>query len=133
VKTPSVAAKTQSISRPKGRSVESYDTNEAEEEPPGKCAIIIKPEDKPPGTTAVSGYRSLRDVPESLWRDWKWHFRHRITSINQLGQFIPLSSVEKGDLQLVTRRYPLSITPYYLSLINPDDPDDPIRKQAVPS
>jgi lysine 2,3-aminomutase len=30
-------------------------------------------------------------------------------------------------------RYPLSVTPYYLSLINPDDPDDPIRKQAIPS
>jgi len=29
--------------------------------------------------------------------------------------------------------YPISITPYYLSLIDPDDPDDPIRKQAVPS
>jgi lysine 2,3-aminomutase len=34
---------------------------------------------------------------------------------------------------LVTERYPLSITPYYLSLINLDDPDDPIRKQAIPS
>jgi lysine 2,3-aminomutase len=30
-------------------------------------------------------------------------------------------------------RYPLSVTPYYLSLINPNDPDDPIRKQAIPS
>ena len=30
-------------------------------------------------------------------------------------------------------RYPLSVTPYYLSLINLDDPDDPIRKQAIPS
>jgi lysine 2,3-aminomutase len=30
-------------------------------------------------------------------------------------------------------RYPLSVTPYYLSLINPDDPDDPIKKQAIPS
>jgi len=30
-------------------------------------------------------------------------------------------------------RYPLSVTPYYLSLINPDDPNDPIRKQAIPS
>ena len=133
MKTPSVAAKTQSISRPKGRSVESYDTNEAEEEPPGKCSIIIKSEDKPPGTIAVNGYRLLKDVPESLWKDWKWHFRNRITSIEQLGQFIPLSSEESVQLQLVTRRYPLSITPYYLSLINPDDPDDPVRKQAVPS
>ena len=131
--TPSVAAKTQSMSRPKGRSVESYGTNEAEEEPPGKSGIVVKPEDEPPGTIAVNGYKLLGDVPGSLWKDWKWHFRNRITSINQLGQFIPLSSEEKAQLQLVTRRYPLSVTPYYLSLINPDDPEDPIRKQAVPS
>jgi lysine 2,3-aminomutase len=133
VKTPSVAAKTQSTSRPQGRSAESYDTNEAEEEPPGRCAITIKSEVEPPGTIAGSGYRLWRDVPESLWKDWKWHFRHRITSINQLSQYIPLSSEIKGQLNLVTKRYPLSVTPYYLSLINPDDPDDPIMKQAVPS
>jgi lysine 2,3-aminomutase len=133
VKTPSAAAKTQSTSRPQGRSAESNETNEAEEEPPGRCAIIIKSEVEPPGTTAGNGYRSWLDVPESLWKDWKWHFRNRITSINQLSQFIPLSSEIKGQLNLVTKRYPLSVTPYYLSLINPDDPNDPIMKQAIPS
>ena len=129
----SVATKTQSMFRPKGRYIESNDTNEVEEEPPGKSDIVVKPEDEPPSTIAVNGYRLLRDVPESLWKDWKWHFRNRITSVEHLSQFITLSSEEKAQLQLVTRRYPLSITPYYLSLINPDDPDDPIRKQAVPS
>jgi lysine 2,3-aminomutase len=133
VKTTSVAAKTQPMSRPEGHSIESYNTNEAEEEPPGKRAITIKPEDEPPGSIPINGYRLLRDVPEGLWRDWKWQFRHRITSIEQLSLFIPLSSREKAQLRLVTRRYPLSVTPYYLSLINPGDPDDPIRKQAVPS
>ena len=133
MKTPSVADKFQSMSRHKGHSVESYDTNEAEGEPPGKCAIITKPEDEPPSTIAVNGYSLLRDVPDSLWKDWKWHFRNRITSVEYLSQYIPLSSEEKAQLSLVTRRYPLSVTPYYLSLINPDDPDDPIRKQAVPS
>lgn len=112
---------------------ESCHGNEAEEEPPGKADIVVRPEDEPPGTIAINGYRLLREVPESLWKDWKWHFRNRITNIDQLSQFIPLSNEEKSQLRLVTRRYPLSITPYYLSLINPDNPDDPIRKQAVPS
>jgi len=133
VKTPSVATKTQSVSKTKKRSVEGHNTNEAEEEPPGKSVIILETEEEPPGKTAASGYSLLIDVPDSLWKDWKWHFRNRITNINQLDQFIPLSSEEKAQLRLVTMRYPLSITPYYLSLINPDDPDDPIRKQAVPS
>ncbi|HUV76146.1 MAG TPA: KamA family radical SAM protein [Dehalococcoidales bacterium] len=133
MKTPSVATKTQSVSKTKKRSVEGHNTNEAEEEPPGKSVIILETEEEPPGKTAASGYSLLIDVPDSLWKDWKWHFRNRITNINQLDQFIPLSSEEKAQLRLVTMRYPLSITPYYLSLINPDDPDDPIRKQAVPS
>jgi len=133
VKTPSVAVKTQSVSKAKRRSVESHNTNEAEEEPPGKSVIILETEEEPPGKTAASGYSLLIDVPDSLWKDWKWHFRNRITNMNQLDQFIPLSSEEKAQLRLVTMRYPMSVTPYYLSLINPDDPDDPIRKQAVPS
>lgn len=133
MKTPSVAVKTQSVSKAKRRSVESHNTNEAEEEPPGKSVIILETEEEPPGKTAASGYSLLIDVPDSLWKDWKWHFRNRITNMNQLDQFIPLSSEEKAQLRLVTMRYPMSVTPYYLSLINPDDPDDPIRKQAVPS
>lgn len=27
----------------------------------------------------------------------------------------------------------MAITPYYISLIDPDDPNDPVRKQAVPT
>ncbi len=111
---------------------ESCTNNEAEEEPPGKSNIVIKLEDEPPSTMAVSGHM-LKDVPRVLWEDWKWHFRNRITTIDQLSHFIPLSAQERAQIQLVTRRYPLSITPYYMSLINPYDPDDPIRKQAVPS
>jgi lysine 2,3-aminomutase len=133
VKTTSVSAKTQSMSRPNGHFVGSNDTNEVEEEPPGKCAIVIGPEDEPPGAVAVNGCGLLGQVPESLWQDWRWHFRNRITSVDRLSQFIPLTSEEQAQIRLVTRRYPLSVTPYYLSLINPTDPEDPIRKQAVPS
>jgi lysine 2,3-aminomutase len=133
VNASSIAAKAQSKYQPQRCSVESYDANEAEEEPPGRCVIDTKPEVEPPGTIAVNGHGLLKDVPESLWKDWKWHFRNRITCINQLGRFIPFSSGEAAQLKLVTKRYPMSITPYYLSLINPDDPEDPIKKQAVPS
>ncbi|OGO44254.1 MAG: lysine 2,3-aminomutase, partial [Chloroflexi bacterium RBG_16_58_8] len=62
-----------------------------------------------------------------------WHFRNRITTVEQLGQIMRLSDEVKAQIKITTRRYPLAITPYYLSLINPADPDDPVRKQAVPS
>lgn len=90
------------------------DTAEAEEEPPGRR-------------------RLFKHIDETLWNDWKWHFRNRITDISQLAELVPLSSKERAQINLVSRRYPLAITPYYLSLIDPARPDDPVRKQAVPS
>ncbi|MCR4392854.1 MAG: KamA family radical SAM protein, partial [Dehalococcoidales bacterium] len=55
------------------------------------------------------------------------------TSVEELIKYIPLSTQEQAQMHLVIKRYPFSVTPYYLSLINPDDPNDPIRKQAIPS
>lgn len=131
--TSSAAAKIQSKSRPKRYSTENCNTSETEEEPPGGCVKDIKSDIEPPGTFAHNGYRLLKDVPGSPWKDWKWHFRNRITGIKQLSQYIRFTPEEELQLELVTKRYPVSITPYYLSLINPDDSNDPIMKQAVPS
>jgi len=127
VKTP-LNTKSQSAPRAEKYLIES--TAEAEEEPPGATAIVAL-EEEPPGTSAQR--RFFGHIADSLWDDWKWHFRNRITSVDQLARFIPLTAEEQAQLKLVTIKYPLSVTPYYLSLIDPDDPDDPIRKQAVPS
>ena len=104
---------------------------EAEEEPPGETALPA-PEEEPPSTSAQRE-RFFGQIPDSLWNDWKWHFRHRITTVEHLARYIPLTAEEQAKLKLVTIKYPLSITPYYLSLIDPTDPRDPIRQQAVPA
>jgi len=124
--------KRQFISRPENHPAERKSTGEAEEEPPGKSCVSAGAEE-PPGKTGTGRCRFFGHIPDYLWNDWKWQFRNRITTVTQLAEFIPLTSQEQAQLKLVTRHYPLSVTPYYLSLINPDDPDDPIRKQAVPS
>jgi len=98
-----------------------------------KTTTIPDIEEEPPGTRATGRYRLYPDVPDSAWNDWKWHFRNRITTVDRLRQLIPLSLEEQVQLEMVVKRYPLAITPYYLSLIDPADPDDPVRKQAVPS
>jgi lysine 2,3-aminomutase len=113
--------------------LESCGSSDPEEEPPGKRSGSENLEEEPPGKTATARYRFFRDIPDTVWNDWKWQFRNRITRVEQLVQFIPLSTEEQAQLKLVTMRYPLSVTPYYLSLMNPDDPDDPVRKQAIPS
>jgi len=133
VKTPSVKLKSQCMDRAGKCCRESCSNKEVEEEPPGRSVISVSPEEEPPGETATGRLRFFSDIPDKIWYDWKWQFRNRIISIEQLAQFIPLSAEEQAQLRLVTMRYPLSITPYYLSLINPHDPDDPIRKQAIPS
>ncbi len=133
MKTSSVATKNNPSFILEKCTLESQNRFEAEAEPPGKTARRINPEDEPPSSIAVSGNDISKCVPTSNWKDWKWHFRNRITTVDRLSQVIPLSPEEQTELRLVTMRYPLSITPYYFSLINPNDPDDPIRKQAVPS
>ena len=113
--------------------IESQTSGEKEEEPPGKSAIHSELEEEPPSSRASNRYRFFSQISDDNWNDWKWHFRNRITTVDRLNEYIPLSTEEQAQLRLVTMRYPLSVTPYYLSLINPDDPDDPIRKQAIPS
>ena len=108
-------------------------SDDLEEEPPSRHSICCDLKEEPPSKVATTRYRFFRDIPDSLWNDWKWQFRNRITRVEQLAQFIPSSTEEQAQLRLVAMRYPLSVTPYYLSLINPDNPDDPIRKQAIPS
>ncbi|RJQ38572.1 MAG: KamA family radical SAM protein [Dehalococcoidia bacterium] len=108
------------------------DNLEPEDKPPSS-EVFGSPEEEPPGKAVCGRHRFFGYVPDSLWNDWRWHFRNRITTIEELASFITLSEEEKTQIRQVTRCYPLAITPYYLSLINPDDPDDPVRKQAVPS
>jgi len=132
VKTTSITMKRQ-YNPMKGKTyIENCGNDEAEEEPPGKT-VISDLEEEPPGKTATNRHRFFRDIPDSTWSDWKWQFWNRITTIDELTKFIPLSPEERDQIRLVTKKYPLSITPYYLSLINLDDPDDPLRKQAIPS
>jgi len=97
-----------------------------EEEPPGKAAVTD-------GTAVINNSSFLAQVTRENWNDWQWQFRSRITTVEELSNLIPLSAKEKTQLKLVTTKYPLAVTPYYLSLINTYDPDDPIRKQAIPS
>ena len=91
-------------------------------------------EDEPPGRLSLFNRDNLfGHVPQASWNDWRWQFRHRITTIEELVNYIPLSSLEQDQITQVINRYDLSITPYYLCLINQKDSHDPVRIQAIPS
>jgi len=112
--------------------IESCSNSEAEDEPPSQTRICSDLEEEPPGKKSSIRHRFFGHLPDSTWNDWRWQFRNRITTIDQLARFIPLTHQQQAELKLVAMRYPLSVTPYYLSLIDPDNPDDPLRKQAIP-
>ncbi len=86
--------------------------------------------DKPPHRGSVKAI--FHCVDHADWDDWRWQFRNRITTVEELERFLPLTDLEKEALRLTTATFPLAITPYYLSLIDRNDPDDPVRIQAVP-
>jgi len=44
-----------------------------------------------------------------------------------------LNAEDEEKLKNIIKRYPMSIPEYYLSLINPNDPEDPIKKLCIPS
>uniref|UniRef100_UPI002ACD65CA lysine 2,3-aminomutase n=1 Tax=Anaerolinea sp. TaxID=1872519 RepID=UPI002ACD65CA len=72
-----------------------------------------------------------RDVPDEKWNDWRWQLSHRLNSVEDFEQVLRLTESERKALT-TQGLFRVDITPYFVSLINPDDPDDPIRKQVIP-
>ncbi len=66
------------------------------------------------------------------WLSYSWQIRNRIKTKEELKKFLKLLPEEEEGIDRTKGLYPLAITPYYLSLIDEDDPDDPVRLQAVP-
>ncbi len=73
------------------------------------------------------------DVPEQQWNDWTWQAKNRITNLAELKKYITLTPEEEQGIEKCLAAFRMAVTPYYLSLIDLDNPDDPIRKQAIPS
>lgn len=74
-----------------------------------------------------------KGVSEQEWHDWKWQLKNRITTTEQLSKVIKLSDREKDDIDKCLKKFRMAITPYYATLIDQDNPDCPIKSQAVPS
>ena len=74
-------------------------------------------------------YPTVKDVD---WNDWRWQTRNRIKTIADLERLIQLSGDERQALQERGSLLPLGITPYYMSLIDPIDPNEALRRTVVP-
>lgn len=72
------------------------------------------------------------NVKDEQWNDWKWQVSNRIKNAELLKKFIDISTKEMDMITEVLGQLRMAITPYYLTLIDPDNPNCPIRKQAIP-
>lgn len=74
-------------------------------------------------------------VPDH-WGDWHWHIKHTVKDIDTFGKLlgVEIDSKTRKQFKETTDKFPMSITPYYLSLIDPEDwKNDPIFKQSFPT
>jgi lysine 2,3-aminomutase len=80
--------------------------------------------------------KNYQDKNISYWKDWKWQLKNSITEISTFERLlnVQFTPKERIELEEITKKFPLSITPYYLSLIDTKDfKKDPIYLQAFPS
>lgn len=75
---------------------------------------------------------AFQDVPDEKWNDWRWQLSHRLNSVDEIEHVFTLTSSEKKALNS-PGLFRVDITPYFISLIDPNDPNDPIRRQIIPT
>src|SRR5512146_1809526 len=84
-------------------------------------------------TTPIVSKRApaYAEVPDDKWNDWRWQLSHRLNTVEEIEKILPLTDSERKALN-TGGIFRVDITPYFISLIDPNDPDDPIRKQVIP-
>lgn len=73
------------------------------------------------------------NVTDEQWNDWHWQVKNRIESLEDLKKYITLSAEEEEGVKKTLETLRMAVTPYYFSLMDNNDPNCPVRKQAIPS
>ncbi len=73
------------------------------------------------------------EVPDEQWRDCRWQLRNLVRTPEQLSELLNLPAEETESIRALQARFRFAVSPYYFSLIDPEDPLDPIRRMIVPS
>ncbi len=74
-----------------------------------------------------------KDVTDEQWNDWHWQVRNRIDTVEDLKKVINLTPKEEEGVNAALKTLRMGITPYYALLMDKDDPNCPVRMQAVPT
>lgn len=94
--------------------------------PPSNALLALK-------VFRPAGRGPWADVPEQEWNDWRWQLKHRVTTLEQLERYLPtLTQEERAGAILARSKLAVAITPHFFNLIDPNDPNCPIRRQVIP-
>ncbi len=72
------------------------------------------------------------EATEKDWSNWRWQLKNSVRTTDQLSRFIHLSENEIRPDHAINNSLPIRITPYYLSLLDRENPEQPLRKSVVP-
>lgn len=73
-----------------------------------------------------------KGVSKKNWKDWRWQLRNRVTGLEELEKYISLHPDELAGVKVSRGKLAMSITPYWMELMDKEDPRCPIRRQVVP-
>jgi lysine 2,3-aminomutase len=73
------------------------------------------------------------NISDENWFDWKWQMRNRLTRKEDFEKFLKLSDSEINGFDIAKNKLSVAVTPYFFNLIDPNNPNCPIRKQVIPS
>ncbi|HJT16712.1 MAG TPA: KamA family radical SAM protein [Thermoanaerobaculia bacterium] len=82
---------------------------------------------------AANRARLYPNITDAQWSDWKWQQKNRVTTLEELARLFHIDDLTSERLGGVFELYRTAITPYYLCLIDFDNPLDPLRVQSVPA
>jgi lysine 2,3-aminomutase len=103
----------------------------ADAQPASPLAFLRSPAGNP--RTRVFRRQHFPDVTNKDWNDWRWQSRHRVRTIDQLEKMLQLTDGERQALIQGGTMLPVGITPYYMSLLDAFDADQPLRRTVVPT
>ena len=130
-----------------------FEELEVEEEPPSRPAVCYFPNRPLPRTTppvipfplhrrnvvkknlqcAEFRKKFYPGVSTKDWNSWHWQVANRIRTVERLQSMLVLSQEEEMALNQTGIKLPFSVTPYYMSLVSPDDPLHPVRRAVIPN
>ncbi len=86
--------------------------------------------EEPPGQGCMP--YPWNEVTSTQWQDWRWQLAHRLRSVEELDRVVHLTPEEIDGLS-APGRFRVDITPYFANLMDPEDPNCPIRRQVIPT